>query len=53
MVQEKDPRKAAEDLYLTILSRPPTAEESADVARVLSEQARTNPRPSRNWSGDS
>jgi hypothetical protein len=39
MVQEKDPRKAAEDLFLTILSRPPTAEEAADVARVLSEQA--------------
>ena len=35
MVQEKDPRKAADDLYLTILSRPPTSEESADVARVL------------------
>ncbi len=38
MLQEKDPRKAAEDLYLTILSRPPTAEESSDVARVLAAQ---------------
>ena len=35
MVQEKDPNKAAVDLYLTILSRPPVAEETADVARVL------------------
>ena len=35
MIGEKDARKAAEDLYLTILSRPPTAEESADVARLL------------------
>ncbi len=39
MVQEKDPRKAAEDLFLTILSRPPTSEESADVVRVLAVQA--------------
>jgi hypothetical protein len=35
MVREKDPRKAAEDLFLTILSRPPTSDESADVARAL------------------
>jgi predicted nucleic acid-binding Zn-ribbon protein len=35
MVLEKDTRKAAEDLFLTILSRPPTSDESADVARVL------------------
>ncbi len=35
MIGEKDARKAAEDLYLTVLSRPPTAEESADVARLL------------------
>ncbi|MGP0064250.1 MAG: DUF1549 domain-containing protein [Isosphaeraceae bacterium] len=35
MVREKDSRKAAEDLFLTILSRPPTPEESADVARLL------------------
>jgi hypothetical protein len=35
VVQEKDPAKAADDLYLTILSRFPTAEEAADVSRVL------------------
>ncbi len=35
MIAEKDVRKAAEDLYLTVFSRPPTAEESADVARLL------------------
>jgi hypothetical protein len=35
MVQEKDPIKAALDLYMTILSRPPAPEESADVGRVL------------------
>ena len=39
MVQENDPRKAAEDLYTTILSRPPNAEESADVARILAVPA--------------
>ena len=33
MVGEKDARKAAVDLYLTVLSRPPTDEEAADVAR--------------------
>ena len=44
MVQEKDPRKAAEDLYLTILSRTPTAEEVADVVRVLAEQRREQTR---------
>ena len=35
MVQEKDPNKAAVDLYMTILSRPAGPEESADVARLL------------------
>ena len=35
MIAEKDARKAAEDLYLTVFSRPPTVEESADVARLL------------------
>jgi hypothetical protein len=43
MVKEKDPRKAAEDLYLTILSRPPTAEEKADVARGLEVGANNEP----------
>ena len=44
MVAENDPRKAAEDLYLTILSRPPTDEESADVARMLSVPAKRQAR---------
>jgi Protein of unknown function (DUF1549)/Protein of unknown function (DUF1553) len=35
MIQEKDPNKAALDLYMTILSRPPAPEESADVTRLL------------------
>ena len=43
MVQEKDSRKAADDLYMTILSRPPTPEESADVARVLAVAAKDKP----------
>ncbi len=43
MVDEKDPQKAAFDLYMTILSRPPTSEETADVARVLEAQASQKP----------
>ncbi len=43
MVREKDSRKAADDLYLTILSRPPTSEESADVVRVLAVAAKDKP----------
>jgi hypothetical protein len=35
MIGENDARKAAEDLYLTVLSRPPSDEESAEVARLL------------------
>ena len=35
MIVEKDARKVAEDLYLTVFSRSPTVEESADVARLL------------------
>ena len=35
MIQEKDPHKAAEDLYMTIFSRPPLPDESADVIRML------------------
>ncbi len=35
MIQENDPRKAAEDLYMTILCRPPLADESADVVHML------------------
>ena len=43
MAGENDPRKAAEDLYLTILSRSPAVEESADVARMLSVPAKEKP----------
>ena len=43
LIQEKDPRKAADDLYLTVLSRLPTPEESADVLRVLAEQGGNKP----------
>jgi Protein of unknown function (DUF1549)/Protein of unknown function (DUF1553) len=35
MIREKDPHKAADDLYMTILSRPPLPDESADVVRML------------------
>ncbi len=35
MIQEKDPCKAAEDLYMAILSRPPLSDESADVICML------------------
>jgi hypothetical protein len=43
MLGENDPQKAAEDLYLTVLSRPPTGEESADVSRMLSVPAKEKP----------
>jgi hypothetical protein len=43
MIQEKDPKKIADDLYLSVLSRLPTAEESADVARVLAAQSGDKP----------
>lgn len=43
MVQEKNDLEAAEDLYLTILSRLPTADESAEVIRVLTEQSSNRP----------
>ena len=52
MIAEKDARKAAEDLYLTILSRPPTDEEAADVARLLAVPPRRSRPSSRSWSGD-
>lgn len=40
MIHEQDSRKAAEDLYMTILSRPPDPEESADVVRMLTAGAK-------------
>ncbi len=43
MIGEKDGRKAALDLYLTILCRPPTDDESADVARLLSVPDKEKP----------
>lgn len=43
MARETAAEKAAEDLYLTILSRLPSPEEAADVARVLAEQAANKP----------
>ena len=43
MIQEKDPGKAAVDLYMTILSRPPDPVESADVVRALAVGAKEKP----------
>ncbi len=43
MIGEKDARKSALDLYLTVLSRPPTDEEAADVARMLGVPAKEKP----------
>jgi chromosome segregation ATPase len=43
MAAEGDTRKAAEDLYLTILSRPPTADETADVVRMLAVPSKEKP----------
>jgi hypothetical protein len=49
MVREKDLNIAAEDLYLTVLSRRPTPDETAEVVRVLSEQAATKPASVQEW----
>ncbi len=35
MVRQTDPAKAVEDLYMTVLSRPPSDSERADAARLL------------------
>ncbi|SIO35056.1 Protein of unknown function [Singulisphaera sp. GP187] len=43
MAAEKAAEKAAEDLYLTVLTRLPSPEESADVVRVFTEQAANKP----------
>jgi hypothetical protein len=43
IVQEKDSAKAAQLLYLSVFSRPPTALESADVARALAVDAKARP----------
>ena len=39
MIQEKDSKKAAEDLYLTILSRQPTPDEADEFARSIAARA--------------
>ena len=52
MVEEKDPSKAAEDLYMTILSRPPSARRiGRRRPRARSPGKDRNPRPCRSWSG--
>ncbi len=43
MTREPDPRKAAEDLYLTVLSRPASDAERDDVARMLTVPAARKP----------
>ncbi len=43
MIEEKEATKAALDLYLTILSRAPDPEESADVIRALSARPKEKP----------
>jgi hypothetical protein len=43
MIGETDPAQAALDLYQTVLARLPTAEESADVVRILNEGAANKP----------
>lgn len=43
IINQADPQAAAEDLYLTVLSRPPTDAEVADVAACFN--ARPNDRP--------
>ncbi len=39
IIQQVDPRTAAEDLYLTVLSRRPTEQEISDVAQHLGKRA--------------
>jgi hypothetical protein len=43
MIAAKDARMAAEELYLTILSRPPAEDEAADVVRMLSIPEKEKP----------
>ena len=43
LIEEKDPGKAALDLYMTILSRPPDPDESAEVVRMLTARAKEKP----------
>ena len=40
MIRETDARKAALDLYMTILARPPLPDETAEVARMLTAEAK-------------
>ncbi len=43
MIHEPDPTKAARELYLTLLSRPPSADETAEVAAALASPAIARP----------
>ncbi len=43
MIKAADPAVAAEELYLTVLSRPPTDEETADVAAYLAGREADRP----------
>jgi hypothetical protein len=43
MIQESNPAKAADNLYMTVLSRAPGADELAEVTRLLSVPAKEKP----------
>jgi chromosome segregation ATPase len=43
LIAEKDMTKAAYDLYMTIVSRPPTDQEIADVTKILTTDPKTKP----------
>ncbi len=43
MIREPDSAKAALDLYLTVLSRPPSSDEAAEVARALKGADKARP----------
>ncbi len=43
IAKQEDPRVAAEELYLTVLTRPPTADETTEVVSYLSNRAADKP----------
>jgi hypothetical protein len=43
LLQQPDPRVLADDLYMTVLSRPPTDDEIADVTRILQISTKDKP----------
>ncbi|WP_435011614.1 DUF1549 domain-containing protein [Tundrisphaera lichenicola] len=49
MIQGSDATKTADDLYLTILSRLPTPDESAELIRVLTERSGEKPASVQEW----